>query len=142
MGRETPSIFKKIPRKEESDLVEAIRGKKYWNISEENKNYVYVVALSRARELAPIGYYAKTSALGKVQVIPEAAKYCRKYRILLVDIETQTAFSVLTWMVFRRIMKKNDKLMNMFIKKRRIPPYINRKILREFSKKVLQGNDN
>ena len=136
MRRETPSVFKKIPKKERSDLIAAIKGKKYWNVSEEDRNYVYVVALSRAREKAPVGYYAKTSALGKIQVIPEAAKYCRKYRILILDLENRAAFSVLTWMAFTRIMRRNDELVKTLIKNRLTPPYINRKVLRELSGKT------
>lgn len=138
MKREKPSVFKKIPKKERSDLIAAIKGKKYWNVSEEDRNYVYVVALSRAREKAPVGYYAKTSALGKVQVIPEAAKYCRKYRILILDLENRAAFSVLTWMAFTRIMRRNNELVKTLIKSGLTPPYINRKVLRELSEKTLK----
>lgn len=136
MDRDVPSIFKKIPKKEKANLIEAIKGKKYWNISEGNKNYVYAVALSRARNVAPRGYYVKTSVFGKVEVIPEAAKYCRRYRILLIDVKAGTAFSVLTWMAFRTIMMKYSEVIEALVKDGKTPTYINRQTLRQLLDKT------
>jgi hypothetical protein len=129
MRKNIPSIFEKIPKKERYNLLQAIKGKKYWNISERNHEYVYVVSLSRARISAPSGYYANTSAFGRVQVIPNAAKYCRKYRVLLINLRLKIAYSTLTWMSFTTIIKKHSGLIEDLVQEEKIPPYINNRIL-------------
>ena len=131
MKRDTASVFEKISKKERSNLLQAIKGKKYWNISEGNHEYVYAVSLSRARISAPSGYYANTSAFGRIQVVPKAAKYCRKYRVLLINLKSKIAYSTLTWMSFTTIMKKHSSLIENLVQNDKIPPYINSRILHE-----------
>ncbi|MGQ9781451.1 MAG: hypothetical protein ACUVQ8_04255 [Nitrososphaeria archaeon] len=134
MAKGVPSIFRKIPAEEKSALVEAIKGRKYWKISEDNKDYVYTVALSRARIMAPVGYYVKTSAFGRIQALPEVSKYCRRYRVLLVDLKGRLAVSVLTWMAFKKVMEAYEGQIERLLVERRLPFYINSRTLSEISK--------
>jgi len=136
MNKKTPSVYRDISERQRVNLKAAIEGNKYWNISEGNSDYVYVVALSRARTKAPLGFYARTSFFKRVQVVPEAAKYCRKYRVLLVEVKTMVAYKVITWNAFYKLMKiHNEKILPLLLE-RNSPYYINNKVLAWMKEKI------
>jgi hypothetical protein len=137
MVRTAPSIFKKIPEQERSALLEAIKGRKYWKVSEDNRNYAYTVALSRARIASPAGYYVMTSAFGRIQVPVEVSKYCRRYRVLLVDLKNRLGICVLTWMAFERIMRTHSRLVEWTAVDGMLPAYINSQTLRTLEREAL-----
>lgn len=130
MRKSRPSVFSKLSRNDRENLSGAIRGKKYWKISEDSTKFVYVIALSRARIRSPLGFLVETSAFRRVQVVPEAAKFSRKYRVLLLDLTTRVAFSAITWTAFTMIMKKYSKDMGVLAQNGKFPPYVNRRILK------------
>lgn len=100
------SIFKGLTRREAEDLINAVKSNKYWKVNPGDRDFICVVALSRARIKSRRGMYAKATHLGRVEVSKEAAKFCRKWRILLVDTKRMLAISVLTWRAFNRIVSK------------------------------------
>lgn len=98
------SIFRGLTRREAEDLINAVKHDKYWRIDPKNRDLICIVALSRARIKSRRGMYAKATYLKKVEVSMSAAKFCRKWRILLVDVKTMLAVSVLTWKAFNNII--------------------------------------
>lgn len=98
------SIFWGLTTRETEDLINAVKHDKYWKIDPKNKDFICVVALSRARIKSRQGMYAKATYLKRVEVSTPAAKFCRKWRILVVDMRTMSAVSVLTWKAFNRII--------------------------------------
>jgi len=138
MRKRKPKIMERISLKDRENLVGAIKGNKYWDVSKEDKKYAYVVALTRARERSPIGFYAKATGFGKVQVIKDAAKYCRKYRILVLDSKELVAYSVFTWTAFTLAVKKYSKQIRKLLEENKLPCYVNIKIL----KKLMREKEN
>ncbi|MEM4228166.1 MAG: hypothetical protein QXZ66_00160 [Thermoproteota archaeon] len=100
------SVFKGLTKREAEDLVNAVKHDKYWRLSPGNREFICVVALSRARVKSRRGRYARATHLGRVEVSMDAANFCRKWRILLVDTRRMLAISVLTWRAFNRIVSK------------------------------------
>ncbi|MCX8183388.1 MAG: hypothetical protein N3F08_03090 [Crenarchaeota archaeon] len=100
------SVFKGLTKREIEDLVNAVKHGKYWRISPMSKEFICVVALSRARLKSRRGMYAKATHFGRVEVSKDAAKFCRKWRVLLVDTRRMLAVSVLTWRAFNLIVSK------------------------------------
>jgi hypothetical protein len=124
------SIFKFLTRREAEDLINAVRDDKYWKVSPENKDFIFVVALSRARIRSRRGMYAKATHVKRVEVIKEAAGFCRRWRVLLVDKRRMLAVSVLTWRAFNKIVSKGMEYVIRFILLHgTFPPYINEKVL-------------
>jgi len=140
MGKSKPSVFSKLSRNDRENLSGAIKGKKYWKISEDSTRFVYVIALSRARIRSPLGFLVETSAFGRVQVVPEAAKFSRKYRVLLLELTTKVAFSTITWTAFTTIMKKYSGEMSVLAKNGKVPPYVNRRILKTIISNESKGD--
>jgi hypothetical protein len=70
--------------------------------------------------------YAKATYLGRVEVSRDAARFCRKWRVLLVDARRMLAVSVLTWRAFNRIVSKGlgSEVCSMLLAGR-VPPYFN-----------------
>ncbi|GBC75125.1 hypothetical protein HRbin06_00439 [archaeon HR06] len=102
-------IFKDSKAKVVKDLVEAIKGDKYWKAK--TKDYLFLVALSRAR-IPYKGYYiAKATHFKRVLLRDTVAKYCRRGRILMAkkNKELIIAEKVLSWEAFVKLMKKDNK---------------------------------
>lgn len=124
------SIFKLLTRREAEDLINAVKHDKYWKINPEDKDFIFVVALSRARVRSRRGMYAKATHVKKIEVIKEAARFCRKWRILLVDKRRMLAVSVLTWRAFNKIVSKGTgSIIRFILLHGTLPPYINEKEL-------------
>ncbi|MEM3402984.1 MAG: hypothetical protein QXJ17_00320 [Nitrososphaeria archaeon] len=139
MGKKSPSVYNDVSEQQRFNLEAAIEGKKYWNISERRSDYVYAIALSRARAKASYGFYARTSFFKRVQVVPQAAKYCRKYRVLLIEVKTLMAYKVITWNAFCKLMRIFDVKMLPLLLERGSPYYINLKVLTRIRGKAQQS---
>jgi len=127
----TPSLFKKLSTKDIENIREAIKAKKYWKMDETK---IYTIVLSRARIRVKDNFLVKTVSNGKVEVLPQAAKYCRKYRILIFDREKNVGLSVITWNAFTEIMKKYNTLISELSNSSLLPPYINMRTLIKLKK--------
>lgn len=122
-------IYPECSRKEIEDLVEAIKGDKYWLVSPNYKDAIYTVALTKANIPEASGFQAKATHLKKVIVAFEAAKFSKKGRILMVikSGSDYIAKSVILWSAFLRIMNENpDAIYKMFVEGK-IPPFVNNK---------------
>ncbi|MEM2506292.1 MAG: hypothetical protein QXF61_04530 [Nitrososphaeria archaeon] len=131
MHKRTPSLFKKLSQKDIENIREAIKAKKYWKLDETK---IYTLILSRARIKVRDSFLVKTASHGKVEVSPNAAKYCRRYRILIYDVQKNLGLSVLTWNAFTEIMKKYSVLILELSNSGCIPSYINMKALIKLKK--------
>jgi len=125
------SLLKRLKEKDRRNLIEAVKGDKYWNILPLDRSFVYVVALSRARVRGEEGFYARATALERVLLPAEIAKFCRKHRVLLVDVSNRRAVCVLTWRAFTKIMKRHGEKVHEALSEGVLPPYINNRILRK-----------
>ncbi|MGB9727715.1 MAG: hypothetical protein ACPLZF_04830 [Nitrososphaeria archaeon] len=124
-------MFKKLSTKDIENIREAIKAKKYWKMDETK---IYTIVLSRARIRVKDNFLVKTVSNGKVEVLPQAAKYCRKYRILIFDREKNVGLSVITWNAFTEIMKKYNTLISELSNSSLLPPYINMRTLIKLKK--------
>ncbi|MEM2930449.1 MAG: hypothetical protein QW797_06275 [Thermoproteota archaeon] len=120
------SVFKGLTKREAEDLVNAVKHDKYWRLSPGNREFICVVALSRARVKSRRGMYARATHFGRVEVSRDAANFCRKWRVLLVDTRRMLAVSVLTWRAFNKIVSKGlgSEVCSMLLAGR-IPVYFN-----------------
>ncbi|MEM2344083.1 MAG: hypothetical protein QXI73_02035 [Thermoproteota archaeon] len=129
------SIFKYLTRREAEDILNAVKHDKYWKVDMENKDLIFVVALSRARVESRRGMYAKATYVKRVEVVKEAARFCRKWRVLLVDRRRMLAVSVLTWKTFNKIFSKGiGPLLSFMFSHDVLPPYINKYVLSKMLK--------
>ncbi len=120
------SVFRGLTKREAEDLVNAVKHDKYWRLSSGNREFICVVALSRARVKSRRGMYARATHFGRVEVSKDAANFCRKWRVLIVDTRRMLAVSVLTWRAFNRIVSKGlgSEVYSMLLAGR-IPVYFN-----------------
>ncbi|MGQ9479341.1 MAG: hypothetical protein ACUVQ0_04865 [Thermoproteota archaeon] len=120
------SIFRGLSRRESEDLLNAVKYDKYWKMDPSSDDFICVVALSRARVSSRRGMYARATHLKRVEVSKEAAKFCRKWRILLVDMRTRMAISVITWRAFNKIVSNElGQAFCFFSRHGKLSPYIN-----------------
>ncbi|MCP8322319.1 MAG: hypothetical protein H3Z52_15485 [archaeon] len=120
-------IYPECSRKEVEDLIEAIKGDKYWLVSPNHKDAIYVVALTKANIPRTKGFQAKATHLKKIVVVPEAARFSRKGRVIMaIKLDSDyIAKSVVSWSAFLRLMDENpDAIYNMLIEGK-IPPFVN-----------------
>lgn len=118
------SIFKGLTKREAEDLINAVKHDKYWRIVPEDNDFVCVIALSRARIRSRRGMYAKVTYLRRVEVSRDAAKFCRKWRVLLVDTRSMLAISVLTWKAFNKIVLRGmGPIIYYVLMHHKLPPY-------------------
>ncbi|MEM3322377.1 MAG: hypothetical protein QXY02_05435, partial [Conexivisphaerales archaeon] len=96
-----------------------------WKVSEGGKGLIFAVALDRARTPAFKGRYVKVTGFGRVVARDQVAKFCRKYRILLVDTKRMEVVSVLTWNAFRRLMGKHGEHITTLVNQGKMPCYVN-----------------
>jgi hypothetical protein len=114
------------------DLSEAIRADKYWSLSPGRRDAFYVIALTRAQIPVGDGYQARVTHLDRVVVSRDAAKFCRKGRILMVELKGRRpiAKSVVSWAAFVRLMREDSEQIYFLFKGDKIPPFIGLKELR------------
>ena len=124
-----PSIRRRIGEDEWIEMNGAIRGDKYWNVAEGRRDHVYAVALSRARRVAPGGMLVRATGVGRALAPEPLARFCRRYRVLLVESRTGTVKSVLTWSAFRVFMANPDVITSA-LDRGSVPRYINFRIAR------------
>jgi len=129
-----PSIRKHITSRDWYEIREAIRANKYWNFTENTKSIVYALALSRARTPANGGRYVKTAGVGQVIAGERQRWFCRKYRVLLVDLRSKTVISVLTWNAFKIAIRDGKGVMVNLLYSGALPPYINYKTMKKLLK--------
>jgi len=132
MARRTPSLFRRLAEKDVENIREAVKAKKYWKLDGEK---IYTIALSRARIRIGNMHIVRTASHGKVNVLREPAKYCRKYRILVLDTRDNVVKSVLTWAAFTEVMKKYSEMILRLAESDMLPPYINIRTLIRLKKK-------
>lgn len=133
MDKHTPSLFKKLSRKDIENIREAIKAKKYWKLDETK---IYTLVLSRARIKIKDNFLVKTASHGKVEVLPQPARYCRRYRILVYDTQKNLGLSVLTWNAFTEVMKKYNSLILELLNADLLPPYLNTRTLIKLRKRI------
>lgn len=125
-----PSIKDRISSKDWYDIKEAIKADKYWNLADGIDIIVYALALSRARTPAKGGKYVRATGIGQVIAGEEQSWFCRKYRVLLINVKDKTVISVLTWNAFKIAIKGGGKIIVQLIQSGTIPPYVNYKIMK------------
>lgn len=129
------SVFKSLTKRETEDLINAVKHDKYWKVSPEDEDFIFVVALSRARVKSRRGMYTKATYFKRIEVTKDAAKFCRKWRILLVDRRRMLAISVLTWRAFNKIFSKGiGPFLSFILSHSALPPYINEGVLSKMLK--------
>jgi hypothetical protein len=133
-----PSIRRRIGEDEWMDVNGAIRGDKYWNVAEGRRDYVYTVALSRARKVAPGGMLVRATGVGRALAPEPLARFCRRYRVLLVESRTGTVKSVLTWSAFRELMANPDAVTSA-LDGGSLPRYINYRIAHRMIESLPRG---
>ncbi len=129
-----PSIKEHITSKDWYEIREAIKANKYWKFTEKINYIVYALSLSRARTPAKEGRYVKATGIGQVVAGDKQYWFCRKYRILLIDLRTRTVISVLTWNAFKIAIKDGEQIMVTLLQGGALPPYINYKIMKRILK--------
>ena len=132
MTKRTPSLFRRLAEKDVENILEAVKAKKYWKLDGEK---IYTIALSRARIRVGNMHVVRTASHGKVNVLPEPAKYCRKYRILVMDTRANVVKSILTWTAFTEVMKKYSEMILRLAESDMLPAYINIRTLIRLKKK-------
>lgn len=110
-------------------MIEAIKWDKYWLVCPNYKNAIYVVALTRANIPKENGFQAKATYLKRVIVVPEAARFSRKGRILMTIKlgSNYVAKSVILWSAFLRLINEDPNLIYNMLTEGKIPPFINNK---------------
>jgi len=124
-------MYRGCSEREINDLIEAIRGGKYWAGLLGSKDVIYVVALTRAKIRIARGFQARATYIDKAEVSESAAPYCKRGRILAMVKEDShyVARSVIPWPIFLRIMRGlQDEIYNLIVSNR-IPPYVNRNVI-------------
>jgi hypothetical protein len=70
----------------------------------------------------------RATGLGRVIAPEPAARFCRKYRVLLVDSGSLTVVSVLTWRAFREAMANPDGILSA-LESGSLPRYTNYRVI-------------
>ena len=124
-------IYPECSIKEIKNLIEAIKGDKYWRVFPNHRDAIYVVALSRAKIPLLNGYQAKATYLKKVIVSPQSAIFSRKGRILLTFKKGSNykAKCVITWPAFLKLMNEDPGSIYEKFSKGKFPPFVNSKNL-------------
>lgn len=113
-----PDLLKRYKRlhpgcsnKEIMDLVYAIKENKYWNVLPNEKDAIYVVALTRARIKANSDNIVRVTHLDKILVDRSIAKLCSRGKVLLAFKENShyKAHYVITWPAFLNIMRTDPE---------------------------------
>jgi len=120
-------IYPECSRKEIEDLVEAIKGDKYWLVSPNYKDAIYAVALTKANIPKANGFQAKATHLKRVIVEFDAAKFSKNGRILMAikSGSDYIAKSVILWSAFLRIVNENPDAIYKMLIEGKIPAFVN-----------------
>ncbi|MGB9895721.1 MAG: hypothetical protein ACPLN2_07480 [Thermoproteota archaeon] len=94
-----------MSEREINDLAEAIKNDKFWYALPGNKQFIFVVALSRARIKREKFYLAKATYLKQIYVPKEIKEFIRRFMIILVERETRKGKVVMSWKTFLSLMK-------------------------------------
>lgn len=94
------------------DLVNAVKENKYWNVLPDEKDAVYVVALTRARIKVNKDNVVRVTHFGKILVDREIAKFCSRGKVLLAVRENShfRGKYIITWPAFLNIMRTDPEL--------------------------------
>lgn len=105
-------IYPKCSRREIENLVSAILSGKYWKVHSNMYNAYYAIALTRATIPYMGGFKVKSTAPGVVIVSSEAARFCRRGRILVAKKWNKVFFSetIIDWPAFLRVIKMDENL--------------------------------
>ncbi|MFQ5940255.1 MAG: hypothetical protein ACE5KA_00950 [Nitrososphaerales archaeon] len=105
-------IHPSCSNKEITDLINAIKENKYWNVLPNEKNAVYVVALTRARIKFNKDNIVRVTHFGKILVDREIAKFCSRGKVLLAVRENShyRGSYIVTWPAFLNIMRTRPDL--------------------------------
>ena len=120
-------IYPECSRKEIEDLVEAIKGDKYWLVSPNYKDAIYTVALTKANIPKANGFQAKATHLKRVIVEFNASKFSKRGRVLMA-IKSGSDYvvkSVILWSAFLRIMNENPDAIYKILIEGKMPPFVN-----------------
>ena len=120
-------IYPECSRKEIEDLVEAIKGDKYWLVSPNYKDAIYTVALTKANIPKANGFQAKATHLKRVIVEFNASKFSKRGRVLMA-IKSGSDYivkSVILWSAFLRIMNENPVAIYKMLIEGKMPPFVN-----------------
>ena len=120
-------IYPECSRKEIEDLVEAIKGDKYWLVSPNYKDAIYTVALTKANIPKANGFQAKATHLKRVIVEFNASKFSKRGRVLMA-IKSGSDYvvkSVISWSAFLRIMNENPDAIYKMLIEGKMPPFVN-----------------
>lgn len=123
--RKRPSIYNELRRRDLENLLEAIRHDKYWRVYPGDSRFFYTVILSRARTPSPRGRLVRVTGFGQLVAAGEAARFCRKYRVGIVDSRARALISVLTWRAFSWIMRNCASGIYAKLSSGSLPSYIN-----------------
>jgi len=97
--------FKYMSEREISDLAEAIKNDKFWYALPGNKQFIFVVALSRARIKNGNFYLAKATYLKQIYIPKEIKEFVRRFMVILVERETRRGKVVMSWKTFLSLMR-------------------------------------
>ena len=132
------AIYPQCSRREIQDLVNAIRNDKYWSVHPGTRDALYVVALTRASIPTPHGFRARATHLRTVTVPPEAAKYCRRGRVLVVVNRdpAPVAMVVATWPAFLRLMRLKTAVVYEMLRSGALPAFIEERKAARMSRQI------
>jgi hypothetical protein len=120
-------IYPECSRKEIEDLVEAIKGDKYWLVSPNYRDAIYTVALTKANIPKANGFQTKATHLKRVIVEFDAAEFSKKGRVLMA-IKSGSDYivkSVILWSAFLRIVNENPDAIYRMLIEGKMPPFVN-----------------
>jgi len=100
-------MYPSCTRREVEQLAASMDGDKYWRGP---KMHVFAVALTRARNRAGGGRFARATGVGTVWVPERLAKFCRKGKVLLIltEAEPMRTLAVLSWPAFLYVMRRRN----------------------------------
>ncbi|NIM44502.1 MAG: hypothetical protein GTN80_02120 [Nitrososphaeria archaeon] len=109
--------------REISDLVSAIRSKKYWNVHPQREDAIYVVALTSAKIPDRNGFKAGTTA-SNVVVSRRVSRFARRGRVLVASDRRDHFYSetVIEWPAFRRLIRQEPDAVYRFLLENPHPP--------------------
>ncbi|MEM3368675.1 MAG: hypothetical protein QXP88_01080 [Thermoproteota archaeon] len=101
--------------REITDLAEAIKNDKFWYVLPDNKQFIFVVALSRARIKEANFYIAKATYLKQIYIPREIKEFVRRFMIILVEKDTKIGKLVLSWKTFLYLMSSKKHLLPLIL---------------------------
>lgn len=130
-------IYPECSYKEVRDLVEAIRGDKYWFVHPGRRDALYVVALTRAQNPTAQGYQARATYVGSISVTSEASPYCRRGRVIALTRQGGKFVGkcMIRWPEFLQLIKLDSELVYNALLENQLPNLINRRVMKRLRQK-------